>query len=79
MIIDTANLDMEAIRAIRLRFYTAAMQCRGYASGLRQDGEKGSAKHYDKMADAHIKRVQALNDLFEIGDDAGSDYQRAEQ
>lgn len=61
------DLDLEALREIRQRFYDAGVLARKAAVECEENGDKGGAKTYHKSADAHIKRVQVMNALFPIG------------
>ena len=81
------TVTLPKLRELRLWHWTAARDARATATSLingsaYMDGHslsrmKGRAKQFNDKADIHIRFVQALNDMFEIGETAENDFEKA--
>ena len=81
------TITLPRLRELRLWHWTAAKDSRATATNLINGSAymdvhslsrmQGRAKQFDEKADMHIRFVQTLNDLFEIGDTAEIDFEKA--
>lgn len=74
------SVDLTELRALRLDFWQQAKRARehqrhyeGLIGKPFTQSNRAKARAYELQANKHIRAVQALNDLFTIGDSAEKD------